>query len=141
MTCRSIWHICEDRRSLYHDKLEQAEGHQLDTCSTTPLAAARTTFAAFQTGNPRPYKNYLGEYETELFGLKVTSTFSDLQCVYHSQLHDTDRYALKLRLTGCGFLFSQTNIDFFLCSFASLLLCSLYTPALGNNQCSKKDTF
>lgn len=47
---RRIWGICEDIRSLYHDKLAEAQGHQLD--STANLAVTRARFAAFKAENP-----------------------------------------------------------------------------------------
>ncbi|KAJ5889850.1 hypothetical protein N7504_010660 [Penicillium tannophilum] len=47
---RRIWRVCEDIRSLYHDKLAEAQGHELD--STANLAVTRARFAAFKAENP-----------------------------------------------------------------------------------------
>ncbi|KAJ5651970.1 hypothetical protein N7507_009396 [Penicillium longicatenatum] len=49
---RRIWTVCEDIRSLYHDKLAESQGHQLG--STANLAATRALFAAFNEESPSP---------------------------------------------------------------------------------------
>lgn len=50
---RRIWVVCEDIKSLYHDKLAEAQGNQLN--STANLAATRALFAAFKAENPSPW--------------------------------------------------------------------------------------
>ncbi|KAJ6109922.1 hypothetical protein N7486_002157 [Penicillium sp. IBT 16267x] len=50
---RRIWVVCEDIRSLYHDKLAEAQGHQLDR--TANLAATRALFATFKAENPNSW--------------------------------------------------------------------------------------
>jgi len=47
---RRIWGVCEEIRSLYHDKLAEAQGHQLE--STANLAVTRALFAAYKAENP-----------------------------------------------------------------------------------------